>query len=626
MNLFGDGDAFGPDGARLPHHGRFMLLLAFLALAPQARAKRGDVAAFLWPASDEKRARNNLRQRLHQFRNVEMAAGVEIVGGDREWIWLNRAAVRIDFETFEAGGTPGWVDNKPPAPFELLHGAEAVFEDRVPDWLRQQRRNVNRRMLESAKGRLMRRDDKLALAVIERLWRGDPYQEDLLRDLLSLTAQWRGWTEAKPLFDDFCEILASELGETPSPQTRLLVASLSSRTQISAKSEGPAARDPAPSARVLLIQRYAHEGARTPSERLSDLLLSDLVANVSQSPELLCSRVVLPVGAPAPNRSGFDFVLDLTCASMADRYYLTWLLEEATNDIIVDSGHDWLRRPDLIELYDHVLNRMTRRVNRGISDFRHTRKFTPSTTSFTYASFLRLRDRIGSCFDLVDLRSARKKLVDTMKDDPDFIPGQAALARSYSQEWLLMQGLDKSKVGHARDIAQELIDAHPDDPAGHNEAGHAYLHLGDIDRALEHQQRALDLSPNASQFRADFADALSHAGHLTEALDQIEVAISEHAITPDDYLWIKASILFFREDFDAAQASLKQMRDQDAALRMRAACAVGVGHLAEARKLRARSMEIYPDFRLETYARMVPAARPDLLDAYVSALRSAGFP
>lgn len=601
-----------------------LVLLAYLALGPSPFVRRERLAHFLWPEADASRASNSLRQLLHQFSKLTGRSGAPVVVANRDQVRLAVGDLKIDIMSFEAGETPDWPDGLPPSPFELLHDIESGLEAELVEWLRHQRNLAAHRMEAAAKARLRTRHDPLALGVLEALWRTNPYQEDLLRELLSLKTEWLGWAAASPLFDEFHDIARRELGVDPQPQTQLLVAALSRPSGGGSPNEADVP-EPRPRARLLLVQRHLRLPAETGPDRLSDLLLSDLVANVSQSPEILCSRVVLPVGAPLPGKAGFDFVLDLTCTSMADRYNLTWILEETHRDTIVDSDRDWIGRTDLIVLYDHVLGRLTRRIARDIAESRNARKFTPRTTSFTYSSFLRLRDDIGSCFDLKVLRSKRKRLTGILDEDPDFVPGKAVLARSYSQEWLLMQGLDKGSLARARDIAMRLIDEHPDDPSGFNEAGHAALHLGEIERALDHQRRALDLSPNSMPIRADFADVLSHAGLLERSLEQINLAIGAQPVAPDDYLWIKASTLFFLGDYDAAQAVLLRLRDGDAALRMRAACAAMAGRDAEARDLKDRSMQIYPDFRLDTYRQMVPAARAEQIDAYVDALRHAGF-
>src|SRR5690349_17785273 len=102
LNTFGgvslrpvEGEGAAEDRA-LPRRGLAVLVL--LAAGPEAGVSRDTIVTYLWPESDDERARNALRQTLFTLRR-ELGAPDLVLGGAE--LALNPAAVTSDVREFE---------------------------------------------------------------------------------------------------------------------------------------------------------------------------------------------------------------------------------------------------------------------------------------------------------------------------------------------------------------------------------------------------------------------------------------------------------------------------------------------------------------------------------------------
>ncbi len=88
--------------------------------------------------------------------------------------------------------------------------------------------------------------------------------------------------------------------------------------------------------------------------------------------------------------------------------------------------------------------------------------------------------------------------------------------------WALRDRLDPdSRPG--REL-RHLLDLHADQPAGQMQRGALALERGDLEAALAAYARAAAWDPNAALIRHDYAVALSRAGRVREALEQLQAA------------------------------------------------------------------------------------------------------
>lgn len=187
-------------------------LLAILAVdGPTSRAR---LAALLWPDSDEKKARGNLRQTLSRFRKL---AGAELVeSGDP----LRLAeGVDTDWDELLHGASI------PAAPLgvELLGGLDLSDCDELASWIDA----ANVRLRQALLGRLEAEADRLeqgdrpadVVAIAERILELDPVSERVHRRLIRLHYLAGDRAAAIQAFERCRKLLLDELGVEPDHET-----------------------------------------------------------------------------------------------------------------------------------------------------------------------------------------------------------------------------------------------------------------------------------------------------------------------------------------------------------------------------------------------------------------------
>jgi DNA-binding SARP family transcriptional activator/TolB-like protein len=204
-------------------------LLAYLAMQPDYRARRGELATLLWGDCPDKQARHSLRQCLIALRQ-DLSVASEILVLDREAIGLHAQSVSVDARSFIALAR----STEPDAPTQAAELWRGAF---LPDltldieefdaWHRQQADQ-----LAAAAGdvfaTLWRNADANgdidgAIAAAERLIALEPTREDRQRIALTLFARHKGRDAALSRAKMLTDLLRNELCVAPEPATRALI-------------------------------------------------------------------------------------------------------------------------------------------------------------------------------------------------------------------------------------------------------------------------------------------------------------------------------------------------------------------------------------------------------------------
>jgi len=220
-------------------------LLAYLALERHQAIRRTQLAAAFWPELDEKAARNNLRQTLHNLRQRLEGSGME-AGHALE---LQRETARLNPEA------PHWMDTMALEPSGALDsrpdsrpGREAIdalrsamesyrgpflqtftaleLPDTVMDWVWARRATFQ----QMAREKLAQLTDALALAGAldqailhaQQYLRAEPLDESAHRLLMRLRHSGEWYEQALEQYDAFAQLLARELDVDPAPETTAL--------------------------------------------------------------------------------------------------------------------------------------------------------------------------------------------------------------------------------------------------------------------------------------------------------------------------------------------------------------------------------------------------------------------
>src|SRR5580700_10807471 len=204
-------------------------LLAYLAMQPDYRARREELATLLWGDCADKQARHSLRQCLIALRQ-DLSVASEILVLDREAIGLHAQSISVDARSFIALAR----STEPDAPSQAAELWRGAF---LPDltldieefdtWHRQQADQ-----LAAAAGdvfaTLWRNADangdiEGAIAAAERLIALEPTREDRQRIALTLFARHKGRDAALTRAKILTDLLRGELGVAPEPATRTLI-------------------------------------------------------------------------------------------------------------------------------------------------------------------------------------------------------------------------------------------------------------------------------------------------------------------------------------------------------------------------------------------------------------------
>jgi TolB-like protein/DNA-binding SARP family transcriptional activator/Flp pilus assembly protein TadD len=235
-----------------------LALLAYLASAtPRGFHSRDTLLALFWPESDGERARNSLRQALHQLRR-SLGDDVVVGRGDRE-VGLDPARFWCDAAEFDQALEEGRFEDA----LKLYRGdvLPGFFIDDAAEaerWLEEERARRRRAAVDAA-GRLAEREEargewRAAALWAERALSFAPSEEGTLRRLLVLLERAGEPAAALGAFADFERRLQAEYGLSPSAETLRLVEQLrrpaaaapSATEAITAPTAATPRHDPAP--------------------------------------------------------------------------------------------------------------------------------------------------------------------------------------------------------------------------------------------------------------------------------------------------------------------------------------------------------------------------------------------
>jgi DNA-binding SARP family transcriptional activator/Flp pilus assembly protein TadD len=268
-----------------------LALLLYLAVAlPRGLRRRDELLALFWPESDADRARNSLRQALHELR-THLPAGVLITRGTEE-VGLRRDLLQVDVHSFEDLLESGR-EEEGLALYrgDLLPGFHLPACSDFQAWLDAERERLRRRAVRAALVLARRREldgENAAATEWARFAQARaPFDEGVLREVLELLTDLGDGAEAMRVRDAAAERFRREIGIELSPETQRMGRGSSSvhrRREITTLSRGAGAttnprrphRPPlstapspiTPDARHLYLRARHASGQRSPNNIL----------------------------------------------------------------------------------------------------------------------------------------------------------------------------------------------------------------------------------------------------------------------------------------------------------------------------------------------------------------------
>lgn len=230
LRLLGPVSMSGPSGTAVGAvllQPKRLALLSYLALSSSTEplVSRDALLALFWPESDERRAREALRQGLRFLRRS--LGSDALVSRGRIWVGVNRERVTCDVWRFEerlGAGDPAGALSLYGG--ELLQGVEVRDAVAFDQWLSERRREIARQAAGAAwsLAEQSRNEGDLEMALAHG-WRArevDPADEEGVRRLMGLHMAAGDRGGALQVYDEFAAWLAARFEAVPSVRTREL--------------------------------------------------------------------------------------------------------------------------------------------------------------------------------------------------------------------------------------------------------------------------------------------------------------------------------------------------------------------------------------------------------------------
>ena len=210
-----------------------LALLAYLATArPRGFQSRDALLALFWPEADDERARNSLRQALHQLRRSLGEAALP-GRGERE-VGVDPSVVRCDAAQFDdAVERESWEEALRLHRGDFLPGLFVQDAPEVERWLDEERAR-RRRDAAGAAWRLTDAAEQAGDAVAAERWARlavglEPGDEPAIRRLVVLLHRAGDGAGALRAYDDLARRLREDYGLEPSEETERLVREIRDR-------------------------------------------------------------------------------------------------------------------------------------------------------------------------------------------------------------------------------------------------------------------------------------------------------------------------------------------------------------------------------------------------------------
>src|SRR5437764_5943489 len=211
---------------------RLQSLLAYLVLHRDVPPQRQHLAFLFWPDTTQSQARNNLRQLLHQLRQVLPAVEHFLSADTHTLHWHPVTPFHLDVAEFEEALTLAEAArrrNDQHALQAALEQADSLYRGELlpgcyDEWILPQRDRLRQRHLQVLEQLLrlfeVQGDNVTAIRYAQRLLALDPLSENLYRRLMRLFALNNDRASALHVYHTCVTTLQRELGVDPDTATR----------------------------------------------------------------------------------------------------------------------------------------------------------------------------------------------------------------------------------------------------------------------------------------------------------------------------------------------------------------------------------------------------------------------
>jgi len=392
-----------------------------------------------------------------------------------------------------------------------------------------------------------------------------------------------------------------------------------------------------PSIAVLPFENMSGD---TNQEYLSDGITESVITTLSKIPDLFViarNSSFIYKGKPVKVQKvseelGVRYVLEGSVQKTSDRIRITVQLIDAQT-----GSHVWAERydrkmKDIFSIQDEITIEITRALRIELLEGEQARLWGAKETKNLKAYEIALQARAFSNRGTKqDNARARQLYEEAIALDSEFVSAYSALG--WTHFWDARFGWSDSKqdsLNCAFDLAQEAIQHDEELEDGHLLLAAIYLLRQEWEQALSEAQRASALNPNGADAYSVLAGIVSCVGRWEEGILYVEKAIRLNPFPPVHYFhWLGRAYFMtgqYEKSISVWHRALRVNPDYLPAHSFLAACYISLGREKEAASAAAEVMRIDPEFRVESYAEILPYKNRVDRERELSALREAGLP
>ena len=208
---------------------------------------------------------------------------------------------------------------------------------------------------------------------------------------------------------------------------------------------------------------------------------------------------------------------------------------------------------DIFEFQDAIARRIAGTLAANIAQVEGRRQFDhprPNPTAFDFV--LRAR-AIGHAASRMENRQFRELITKAIELDPNYASARALLAEAlYTQAVLGWTEFVDRELSRGAEEARKAIALAPDQPDGYRALGRILLARTEYDQALNALKRAIEINPSDANALAAWGAVQSFSGHITEAVDSLQLALKlDPTLEPGYVLDLALAYYLARQHEDA---------------------------------------------------------------------------
>jgi TolB-like protein/DNA-binding SARP family transcriptional activator len=635
-------------------------LVAYLALQGARSQSREKLAELLWGNSGEEQARANLRQALSSIRKALNGDGVAYLVTDGDQISLAGPDLELDVALFEhlvVEATPGAL-KRAAALYkgDLLDGF-SLKEDSFEAWARAERERL-RHLACDALTKLIAHCDEVGdtercVETAARLLTFDPLREAAHRILMRAYAAQGRKASALKQFEACRDILKSELGVEPEPETVALYRDIRQQRAVAPdhvietvpkpEVEGP----PLPDGPSVAVLPFENKSGDHDQSYFSDGLTENIIAGLTRFREILVIGVksILVVGEQTSDLRemgralGVAHIVEGSVRKAGDRVRVTaQLVDAATGQRLWAENYD-RDLSDIFAVQDEITNVIVATLAGQIERLELHRTVTkPTQYQVAYDCLLRGRQCLNHYTKDGEFK-ARRHFERALKLDPDYASAYAGLSISYIHEYEASWAeAPEAALGRAYSLAQKAVALDDADSPARCAIASACFYRGQHELAKVHIEKALELNPNDYHNICSKGWFLAFSDHPSEGVDWSIEAMRLNPLVPDNCLFTIGMAEYVAGRYEEALAAFGKTKGWGL-LRPAwiAACYAQLGRDAQAQVAAGEVRELAPSDpsvpeehdieRWRAYwSRISKFENPDDFERFLDGLRKAGLP